>query len=100
MAPDEDGYSGFLGRDSTGTLLAVLLRDRGVDRLFVGGLATDYCVKHTVLDGIQQGFQVVLIGDAVRGVNLNPDDSTQAIKEMSAAGAIVVRETDTIDLHA
>jgi len=100
MAPDEDGYSGFLGRDSTGTLLAVLLRDRGVERLFVGGLATDYCVKHTVLDGIQQGFQVVLIGDAVRGVNLNPDDSEQAIKEMSAAGAIVVREADTIDLHA
>src|SRR5689334_1723198 len=100
MAPDEDGYSGFLGRDSAGTLLAVLLRDRGVDRLFVGGLATDYCVKHTVLDGIQQGFQVVLIGDAVRGVNLKPDDSEQAINEMSAAGAIVVREADTIDLRA
>jgi nicotinamidase/pyrazinamidase len=80
--------------------LAVLLRDRGVDRLFVGGLATDYCVKHTVLDGIQQGFQVVLIGDAVRGVNLKPDDSEQAINEMSAAGAIVVREADTIDLRA
>jgi nicotinamidase/pyrazinamidase len=100
MAPDEDGYSGFLGRDSTGRLLVALLRDRGVDRLFVGGLATDYCVKHTVLDAIREGFQVVLIGDAVRGVNLNPDDSTQAIKEMSAAGASVVREADTIDLHA
>jgi nicotinamidase/pyrazinamidase len=63
-------------------------------------LATDYCVKHTVLDGIQQGFQVVLIGDGVRGVNLKPDDSEQAINEMSAAGAIVVREADTIDLRA
>lgn len=100
MAPDEDGYSGFLGRDSSGELLAVLLRDCGVDRLFVGGLATDYCVKHTVLDGIQQGFQVVLIGDAVRGVNLNPGDSDEAIKDMSAAGAIVVRETDSVDFHA
>jgi nicotinamidase/pyrazinamidase len=100
MAPDEDGYSGFLGRDSTGRLLAVLLRDRDVDRLFVGGLATDYCVKHTVLDAIREGFQVVLIGDAVRGVNLNPDDSEQAINEMSAAGASVVREADTIDLRA
>jgi nicotinamidase/pyrazinamidase len=80
--------------------LAVLLRDCAVDRLFVGGLATDYCVKHTVLDGIQQGFQVVLIGDAVRGVNLNPGDSDEAIKEMSAAGAIVVRETDSVDFHA
>ena len=94
---DEDGYSGFLGRDSSGRSLAALLRDRGVDRLFVGGLATDYCVKHTVLDGIQEGFRVMLIGDAVRGVNLNPGDSEQAIEEMSAAGAIVVRGNDAFD---
>lgn len=98
MAADEDGYSGFLGRDSSGRSLAALLRDRGVDRLLIGGLATDYCVKHTVLDGIQEGFQVVLIGDAVRGVNLNPGDSEQAIKEMSAAGAIVVRGNDALNL--
>jgi nicotinamidase/pyrazinamidase len=78
--------------------LAALLRDRGVDRLLIGGLATDYCVKHTVLDGIQEGFQVMLIGDAVRGVNLNPGDSEQAIKEMSAAGAIVVRGNDALNL--
>ena len=94
---DEDGYSGFLGRDSSGRSLAALLRDCGVDRLFVGGLATDYCVKHTVLDGIQEGFRVMLIGDAVRGVNLNPGDSEQAIEEMSAAGAIVVRGNDAFD---
>jgi nicotinamidase/pyrazinamidase len=98
MGADEDGYSGFLGRDSTGRLLAALLRDRGVDRLFIGGLATDYCVKHTVLDGIREGFQVMLIGDGVRGVNLNPGDSEQAIKEMTAAGAIVVRGNDALDL--
>ena len=98
MAADEDGYSGFLGRDSSGRSLAALLRDRGVERLLIGGLATDYCVKHTVLDGIQEGFQVVLIGDAVRGVNLNPGDSEQAIKEMSAAGAIVVRGNDALNL--
>jgi nicotinamidase/pyrazinamidase len=98
MAADEDGYSGFLGRDSSGRSLAALLRDRGVDRLLIGGLATDYCVKHTVLDGIQEGFQVMLIGDAVRGVNLNPGDSEQAIKEMSAAGAIVVRGNDALNL--
>ena len=98
MAADEDGYSGFLGRDSSGRSLAALLRDRGVERLLIGGLATDYCVKHTVLDGIQEGFQVMLIGDAVRGVNLNPGDSEQAIKEMSAAGAIVVRGNDALNL--
>jgi nicotinamidase/pyrazinamidase len=99
MGSDEDGYSGFLGRDNTGTSLATLLHERGVDRLFVGGLATDYCVKHTVLDGIRQGFQVVLIGHAVRGVNLDPEDSERAVQEMSTAGAIVVRETDSLDLH-
>ena len=99
MGSDEDGYSGFLGRDNTGTSLVTLLHERGVDRLFVGGLATDYCVKHTVLDGIRQGFQVVLIGHAVRGVNLNPEDSERAVQEMSTAGAIVVRETDSLDLH-
>jgi nicotinamidase/pyrazinamidase len=63
-------------------------------------LATDYCVKHTVLDGIRQGFQAVLIADAVRGVNLNPEDSERAVQEMSAAGAIVVHGTDMSDLHA
>ena len=99
MAADEDGYSGFLGRDSTGRSLAALLRDCGVDRLFVGGLATDYCVKHTVLDGIREGFQLMLIGDAVRGVNLNPGDSEQAIQEMSAAGAIVVRGNDVLNFN-
>ncbi|HEX7230404.1 MAG TPA: bifunctional nicotinamidase/pyrazinamidase [Candidatus Binatia bacterium] len=97
MAADEDGYSGFLGRDSAGRSLAALLRDRAVDRLFVGGLATDYCVKHTVLDGIQEGFQVMLIGDAVRGVNLNPGDSEQAIQEMTAAGAVIVRGDDAFE---
>jgi nicotinamidase/pyrazinamidase len=97
MAADEDGYSGFLGRDSTGRSLAALLRDFAVDRLFVGGLATDYCVKHTVLDGIREGFELMLIGDAVRGVNLNPGDSEQAIQEMSAAGAIVVRGNDAFE---
>ncbi len=87
MAPDEEGYSGFDGRDDKGTRLADLLRAYGVERIFVGGLATDYCVKHTVLDGLKQGFKVVLLEDAVRGVNLEPDDSKQAIEEMSRAGA-------------
>jgi nicotinamidase/pyrazinamidase len=87
MTPDEEGYSGFDGRDNKGTRLADLLRARGVERIFVGGLATDYCVKHTVLDGLKQGFNVVLLEDAVRGVNLDPDDSNRAIEEMSRAGA-------------
>ena len=94
---DEDGYSGFQGRDSSGAPLAELLRERGVEVIFVGGLATDYCVKHTALDGIKQGFRVVLIGDAVRGVDLNPNDSARAVKEMSDAGGLTLGSFD--DLH-
>ena len=92
MGSDEDGYSGFLGRDDSGAQLADLLRQRGVERIFVGGLATDYCVKHTVLDGLKQGFKAVLLEDAVRGVNLRPGDSKQAIEEMVRSGAEVAKD--------
>jgi nicotinamidase/pyrazinamidase len=87
MEPDEEGYSGFEGRDNSGKVLADLLREKNVERLFVGGLATDYCVKHTVLDGLKEGFKVVFLEDASRGVNLAPDDSKHAIEEMLRAGA-------------
>lgn len=87
MAPDEEGYSGFDGKDGNGAGLADLLRARGVERVFVGGLATDYCVKETVLDALRHGFKAVLLEDAVRGVNLRPDDSERAIAEMVRAGA-------------
>jgi nicotinamidase/pyrazinamidase len=87
MAPDEEGYSGFDGKDGNGAGLADLLRARGVERVFVGGLATDYCVKETVLDALRHGFKAVLLEDAVRGVNLRPDDSKRAIAEMVSAGA-------------
>jgi nicotinamidase/pyrazinamidase len=84
---DEDSYSGFHGRDRHGVELAELLRQRGVKRLFVGGLATDYCVKFTVLDGLKLGFKVVLLCDAIRAVDLKPKDGLNAIEEMSKAGA-------------
>jgi nicotinamidase/pyrazinamidase len=87
MAPDEEGYSGFEGRDHKGVGLSDLLRTYSVERIFVGGLATDYCVKHTVIDGLKQGFKVVLLEDAVCGVNLDPNDSKRAIDEMLRAGA-------------
>jgi len=83
---DEDSYSGFEG-SVEGILLAELLRRRGAERLFVGGLATDYCVKHTVLDGLKEGFEVVLLEEAIRGVDLQPGDSERAIAEMMQAGA-------------
>jgi nicotinamidase/pyrazinamidase len=98
MAASEDGYSGFQGRDSAGMLLGDLLRQHGVERIFVGGLATDYCVKQTVLDGLSQGFKVMVIGDAVRGVNLNADDSEKALGDMRAAGAAMLPSIDALSL--
>jgi nicotinamidase/pyrazinamidase len=84
---EEGGYSGFDGADASGVPLETLLRQLGVERLFVGGLATDYCVKQTVLDALRRGFKVVLLAAAVRGVDLSPGDSERAVKEMVAAGA-------------
>lgn len=87
MAPDEDSYSGFQGKDPNGVALIDVLRSLGAERVLVGGLATDYCVKHTVLDGLKAGFKVVLLEDAIRGVDLKPGDSERAIAEMLQAGA-------------
>lgn len=80
-----DGYSGF-----DGTNLAQLLRKQGVEEVWVGGLATDYCVKHTVLDALDEGFKVKALGNAMRAVNVNPDDGAKAIEAMRAAGAEIV----------
>jgi nicotinamidase/pyrazinamidase len=82
---DEDEYSAF---DRTG--LAALLHERGVKEVWVGGLATDYCVKHTVLDALREGFKVKAIADAMRPVELNPGDGERAIEEMQRAGAQTV----------
>ncbi|HEY7163082.1 MAG TPA: bifunctional nicotinamidase/pyrazinamidase [Candidatus Binatia bacterium] len=87
MSPDSDSYSGFDAVTDDETELAEALRSLGVERVFVAGLATDYCVKHTVLDALRQGFKVIVLRDAIRGVNLQPDDSTRALQEMIDAGA-------------
>ena len=84
--PNEDGYSGFDGRGDGGSL-EEMLRRAGVQRVFVGGLATDYCVKETVLDGLKRGFNVVWLEDASRGVDVSPADSARAAAEMMARGA-------------
>ena len=80
-----DGYSGF-----DGTNLAQILREQGIEEVWVGGLATDYCVKHTVLDGLREGFAVKALADAMLPVNVKPGDGEQAIAEMRAAGAEIV----------
>jgi nicotinamidase/pyrazinamidase len=96
MEADEEGYSGFEGRDDSGVELADLLRRRGVERIFVGGLATDYCVRHTVLDGLKRGFEAVLLEDAVRGVNLKPGDSERAVAEMVRSGAMKISGVENL----
>jgi len=58
-----------------------------VKRIFVGGLATDYCVKATVIDAIKLGYESILLTDAIRGVNVKPDDSMKAIEDMIKKGA-------------
>ncbi len=93
-ARDEEAYSGFQGTD-----LAALLRARGIRRIFVGGLATDYCVKATALDGRKEGFEVFLLTDAIRAVNVQPGDGDRAIAEMKAAGVLPITSTD-IELPA
>ncbi|HEV2864177.1 MAG TPA: nicotinamidase [Pyrinomonadaceae bacterium] len=82
---DEDNYSAFDGTD-----LAAQLREAGVGEVWVGGLATDYCVKQTVLDALREGFRVVAVPDAMRAVNLRPGDDRRALEEMRAAGAQLV----------
>lgn len=98
MAADEDSYSAFHGKTDSGTSLEELLRRLGVERLFVGGLATDYCVKYTAFDGMKQGFKIVVLTDAIRGVNLDPNDSEQALKEMHHAGAATLGSTDQLPI--
>jgi len=82
---DEDSYSAFDGTD-----LALQLQRLGVEELWIGGLATDYCVKNTVLDALKEGFRVKALTDAMRAVELQPGDGERAIEEMRAAGAELV----------
>jgi nicotinamidase/pyrazinamidase len=79
---NSQGYSGF--HDSG---LAELLQERGVDRVFVAGLTTEYCVKNTVLDALRLGLDVVVVEDAIRPVEVNPGDGGRALEEMRTAGA-------------
>ena len=84
---DSDSYSGFDGTDQRGISLGDCLRQGGVEHIHVGGLATDYCVKHTVLDGLKLGYKVSLLEDAIRGVDLVAGDCARAIAAMVQAGA-------------
>jgi nicotinamidase/pyrazinamidase len=91
---DTDCYSAFDETD-----LASQLREQGVEEVVVGGLATDYCVKNTVLDALKHGFKVKALKNAMRPVDLQPGDGDRAIEEMRAAGAEIV-STDSTEKSA
>jgi nicotinamidase/pyrazinamidase len=83
--PGTDGYSGFDGTD-----LAELLRDRRIERVTLVGLATDYCVRATALEALEQGFGVEVDLEGVRGIEAKPGDVDRTLDEIRAAGGQVV----------
>ena len=87
MDPDKDSYSVFQAIDVNGTRFIKVLRALGVGEIYIGGLATDYCVKWTSKDALKKGFKVKVLIDGIKGVDLRPDDSKKAIKQMAAHGA-------------
>ena len=82
---DVNSYSALANTPAAG-----VMHDAGVTRLIICGLATDYCVKNTVLDCLKAGFKVVVVSDGCRAVNVNPGDDQRAFDEMSAAGAEIM----------
>ncbi len=88
---ETDGYSGFAA-----TSLESDLREHGVKRVFVCGLATDYCVKATALDARAAGFEVVVIEDASAAVNVDPADEERALKAVRDAGAAVAQSREVV----
>lgn len=87
--PDRDAYSGFQG-----TALHRHLQALDVRRLFIGGLATDYCVLNTVKDALSLGYTVRLLTDAIKAVDVRPDDGKRAEQEMIRLGAVPIRLED------
>lgn len=90
MGETEDAYSAFQARNDDGVLLADLLQAQRVQRLYVMGLATDYCVKASALGGLEHGFGVSVVPEGIRAVNINPEDGARALEEMRQAGAAIV----------
>jgi nicotinamidase/pyrazinamidase len=89
MGATEDAYSAFQARDDAGHPLGALLDERRVHHLYVMGLATDYCVKSSALDGLKLDLGVTLIRAGIRAVNVQPGDGERALDEMRRAGTKV-----------
>ena len=95
--PEVDSYSGFFDNNKVHkTKLDEILKENNIDTLYILGLATDYCVKFTVLDALSLGYKVYLVADGCKGVNINPDDSEKAVKEMKNAGAVIIKSCEIL----
>jgi nicotinamidase/pyrazinamidase len=88
---DSPGYSAFDGTTRKRRTFLQDLQERGIAHLYVGGLATDYCVRASVLDALNVGLQVTVLDDAIAGVDVTPGDSARAREEMQSMGAAFVR---------
>ena len=93
MSPGQDAYSAF-----DGTQLNDLCRHSGTKRLFIGGLATEYCVLSTVEEALKYGFDVCVLSDAIRAINIEQHDGEKAIGKMKAAGAVIITLSDMVTL--
>lgn len=87
----DDGYSAF---EATNMDLTTFLKNRGITDLYIAGLTTDYCVKDTALDAVENGFNTYVFTDATRAVNLNPGDGQKALDEIAAAGVCLLQSND------
>lgn len=85
--PDRPGYSAFDGRTPQRKQFLADLREREIDALYIAGLTAEYCVKETVLDALRAGLRVIVLADAVAGIDAQPGDADRALTEMSDAGA-------------
>ena len=89
--PQTDGYSAFAGTD-----MADQLRDRGITRLFLCGLATDYCVKMTSIEAKRYGFEAIVLTDAIAAVGVNPEDEANALRDMRGHGVAFATSDDLV----
>jgi nicotinamidase/pyrazinamidase len=92
--PQRHGYSAFDGHTSDGKPLLHDLRDRRITRVYVMGIATDYCVRESALDALRAGLEVRVLADAIAGIDVRPGDAQRALDEISAAGAHIVQDLD------
>jgi nicotinamidase/pyrazinamidase len=91
--PEADSYSGFFDDDGASTGLDEYLKRKNVTKVYICGLATDYCVKFSGLDALRQGYETVVLEDLCKGVNMAPADSDKALNELQKAGGSIEQST-------